>query len=81
MTLLFFSIEKLMRDHDQPEVFVFFKYWKLFVFLMRYFNISKESLRALHRSQIIQLQEPEYPFLGNWAMLDPNIIAIFLSHL
>ncbi len=35
----------------------------------------------LHRYQLIQLQEPEYPFLGNWGMLNPNITAILLHHL
>jgi hypothetical protein len=39
------------------------------------------SMVELHRSQLIQLQEPEYPFLGNWGMMNPNITAILLHHL
>jgi hypothetical protein len=28
-------------------------------------KFSKTACYSLHRSQLIQLQEPEYPFLGN----------------
>jgi hypothetical protein len=39
-----------------------------------------KNIVGLHRSQLIKLQEPEYPVLGNWGMLNPNITIIFLSH-
>jgi hypothetical protein len=33
--IIFIQFKNLMRDHDQPEVIVVFKYWKLFVLLMK----------------------------------------------
>jgi hypothetical protein len=46
-----------------------------------YYIFKGKLFQKLYKSQLIKMQEPEYLFLGNWGMLNPNITAIFLSHL